>query len=110
MRIETAEGIHAGVEQQASVVAVRQEPIDELPAKLAQLLFALGIPEHVLAILAHGNVGMHAASVNADHRLRQEARSQPKIGSDLAADQLIELDLVGSRNHFAVRIVDLELR
>ena len=80
------------------------------PADLAELLFALRIPEQVLAVLADGNVGVHAAAVHADHRLRQEGRGQAHVGRHLAADQLVELDLVGGGDHFAVAVVDFELR
>ena len=41
--------------------------------QLAELLFALGIPEQVLAVFADGDVGVHAAAVHADDRLGQEA-------------------------------------
>ena len=40
---------------------------------------------------------------------RKEA-VKPHVGRDLAADQLVELDLIGRRNHFAVSVVDFELR
>ena len=80
------------------------------PAELAELLFALGIPEQVLAAFADGDVGVHAAAVHADDRLGQERRGQAHLGGDLAADQLVELDLVGGRDDFAVAVVDLKLR
>ncbi len=35
---------------------------------------------------------------------------RPILRGDLAADQLVELDLVGGGDHFAVAVVDLELR
>ena len=53
---------------------------------------------------------MHAAAVDAHHRLGQEARRQPHAGGDLAADQLVELDLVGRGHDFGVAVVDFELR
>ena len=53
---------------------------------------------------------MHAAAVHADDRLRQEAGGQAHLGRDLAADQLVELDLVGGRHNIGVAVVDLELR
>ena len=53
---------------------------------------------------------MHAAAVDADDRLGQEARGHAHLRRHLAADQLVELDLVGGGNHFAVAVVDLELR
>ena len=52
VRIEAAIGVHAGVQQQADIVAVGQDAVHELPGELAHLLFALGIPEQVLAVLA----------------------------------------------------------
>ena len=53
---------------------------------------------------------MHAAAVHAGDRLGQEGRRQAHLGGDLAADQLVELDLVGGGDHFRVAVVDLELR
>ncbi len=52
VRIEAAIGVDAGVQQQADVVAVGQDAVDELPGELAHLLLALRIPEEVLAVLA----------------------------------------------------------
>src|SRR6202008_662376 len=69
VRIEAAVGVHAGIQQQADIVAVGQNAVDEFPAELAELLFALGIPEEVFAILADGNVSVHAAAVAHDHWL-----------------------------------------
>ena len=92
-----------------SLPAVRMRST-KLPAELAQLLFALGIPEEVLAVLAHRNVGVHAAAVDAHHRLGQEAGGHAHLGGDLAADQLVELDLVGRGDHLGVAVVDFKLR
>ena len=80
------------------------------PAQLAELFFALGVPEQVLAAFADGHVGVHAAAVHAHHRLRQETGGQSHVGRDLAANQLVELDLIGCRHHFAVPVVDFKLR
>jgi hypothetical protein len=52
---------------------------------------------------------VHAAAVYAHHRLGQKAGRVAHVGRDLAAEQLIELDLVGCGNHLAVAVVDLEL-
>ena len=80
------------------------------PSHLAELLLALRIPEQVLAVLADRNVGVHAAAVDADHRLGQERCRQPHVGRHLAADQLVELNLIGRGDDFAVAVVDFELR
>src|SRR5215475_5744611 len=45
--------VHARVEEQADVVAVREDAVDEVPAELAELFFPLGIPEEVLAVFAN---------------------------------------------------------
>ena len=60
--------------------------------------------------LVIGHVGVHAVAVDADDRLRQEARCQAHLRGHLAADQLVELDLVGGGDHFGVAVVDFELR
>ena len=87
-----------------------ENAVGESPRELAELLLALRIPEEVLVALADRNVGVHAAAVDADHRLRQEAGRHPELGRDLAADELVELDLVGGGDDLAVGVVDLELR
>ena len=51
VRIKAAICIHAGIEQQANVVAMRQDAVEESPAHLAELLFALRVPEKILAVL-----------------------------------------------------------
>ena len=40
----------------------------------------------------------------------RKRRGQSHVGGDLAADQLVELDLVGGGHHFAVAVVDFKLR
>src|SRR5882724_13096830 len=98
MRIKTAVSVHAGVEHEADLVTVRQNAVDESPAELAQLFFAFGVPEQVLSVFADGNVGVHAVAVYTDHRLGQERSCQSHSGRNLAADEFIQLDLVG-RGH-----------
>ena len=74
MRIEPAIGIHAGIQHQADIVAVvRMRSMNDQPILLS-FSSPLAIPEEVLAVLAHRNVGVHAAAVDADHGLGQEAR------------------------------------
>ena len=53
---------------------------------------------------------MHAASIHAHDGLGKEAGREAHAGGHLAADQLVELDVIGSRNHFGVAVVDLKLR
>src|SRR5271170_5388519 len=110
MRIQAAVGVDAGIQNQADVVAVGQNAIQERPAEFAEFFFALGIPEQVLAILGDGNVGVHTAAVHPNHRLRQEAGGQTHFVGDLAANQFVKLDLVGGGDNFAVSIVNFKLR
>ena len=86
------------------------DAIHELPGKFAHLLFALGVPEEVLAVLGDGDIRVHAATIDADDRLRQEAGGETHAGGNLTTDQFVDLDLVGSIDHVGVAIVDLELR
>src|SRR5262249_40883912 len=109
VRVEPAICIHAGVEQQANIVAVRKNAVDEGPAQLAEFFFALGIPEEVFASLADGDIGVHTASVYAHHGLGQEAGGETHLVGHLAADQLVELDLVGRSHYFAVAVIDFKL-
>ena len=78
--------------------------------KLLSCSRSLRIPEEVAAVLADRNVGVHAAAVDADDRLGQEARRHAELRCHLAADQLVELNLVGCQDDVAVAVVDLELR
>src|ERR1019366_6506283 len=110
MRIEPAIGVDAGVQHQAQIVAVSENAVHERPADLAQLLFALGVPKQVLALLADRNVGMHAAAIHSDHRFGQERRGETHLGGYLAADQLVKLDLVGGIYHFRIGVVNFKLR
>jgi hypothetical protein len=103
-------GIHAGIEDEAEIVAVRQDAVEEFVAQLAKLLLALWIPEEILSVLADGYVSVHAAAVDTHNRLRHERCGESHVTSDLAADQLVELDLVGSSHDFAVAIIDFKLR
>src|ERR1017187_923752 len=110
MRVQPPVRIHARVPQQADIVAMRQDPVHELPGELADLLFALGIPEEVLPVLHHRYVGVHPAAVHPHHRLRQKARRQPHPRGHLPANQLVQLYLVRRRHHFRIAVVDLKLR
>jgi hypothetical protein len=110
MRIEAAIGVDAGIQHQAEVVSVGENAVEEFIAELAELFFALGIPEQILVFFADRNIGVHAAAVDAHHRLRQEGRGQAHIARHLAADQLVELDVVGGGHRFGVAVVDFELR
>ncbi len=110
VRIQAAIGVHTGIEQRADVIAAGENAVHEVPAKPAELFLALRIPERVLIVLTDGNVGVHAAAVHADDRLGKEARGHAHPGRHLAADELVELDVVGRSHHFRIAIVDFELR
>ncbi len=73
MRIEAPIGIDAGVENQAKIEAMAQNAVDKIPGLFADLFLAVRVPEHVLAILRNGNIGVHAAAIYAYYRLGQEA-------------------------------------
>src|SRR5205823_952763 len=86
MRVEAAVRIDAGIDEQANIVAVRENAIDEVPAEFAELLLTFGIPEKIFAVLADRNVGVHAAAIDAHDGLGEEAGSETHVGGDLAAD------------------------
>src|SRR6266849_2509146 len=109
MGVEPAVGVHAGVEDQANVIAMRENSVHELPAQLAELFLALRIPEKILAALADRNVGVHAAAVHAHDGLGEKTCAKLHIRGYLAADQLVELNLICSSDHLSIAIVDLEL-
>lgn len=110
MRVETAVGVDAGVEQQTDVVAVREDAVNKGPAGLAELFLSLGIPEKILAVFADGDVGVHAAAVDANDGLRKEGSGEAHFVGDLATDEFVELDLVGGVDDFGIAVVDFELR
>ncbi len=109
MRVETAIGVDAGVEDEAEIERMAEDAIEELPSELGELLFALLVPEEIGLALGDGDVGVHAAAVDADHGLGQEAGGVAHVGGDLAAEELVELNLVGRGHNFGVAEVDFEL-
>ena len=70
----------------------------------------LGSQKMFLPFFMTRHVGVHAAAVDADDGLGQEAGGHAHGVGHLAADQLVELDLVGGGDHFAVAVVDFKLR
>src|ERR1035441_7300638 len=109
VRVQTPVGVYAGVEDQAQVQRAGQDAVEEVPAEGVQLLFALLIPEQIGLALGDGDVGVHAAAVDADDRLVQVAGREAHVVGDLAGEQLVELNLVGRAHRFSVTVVDLEL-
>ena len=110
VRIETAIGVDAGFSsRQISLPWVSMRSTNSQPSLL---IFSspFGSQKRFLPLLLIGDVGVHAAAVDADHRLGQEACGQSHVARHLAADQLVELDLVGRGNHLRVVVVDFELR
>ena len=94
--------------RQISSAWVRMRSMNSQP-NAGQLLLALFVPEQIGLALGDGNVGVHAAAVDADDGLGQEAGGVAHVVGDLPAEQLVELNLVGRRHHFAVAVVDFEL-
>jgi hypothetical protein len=89
---------------------VRQNSTDELPCKRAYAFFALRIPKQIFPVAADGYVRVHAAAVDADDRLGQEASRHTHACRYLPANQLVQLNLVGGSHDLAVTVVDFELR
>ena len=52
---------------------------------------------------------MHAAAIDAHHRLRQEARRETHLIGHLATDQLVKLDLIGGPDYVRIAVIDFEL-
>ena len=109
VRVEPAVRVHRRVEHQAEVVGVVQDAIDGVPARLGEVLLALGVPEEVLAALVERHVGVHAVAVHAGDRLGQERGGAVQVRGHLAAQQLVELHLVGGDQRVGVAEVHLEL-
>src|SRR4029077_13395648 len=108
MGIEPTVSVHARVQKQANIIPMREDAIHECPAGRAEFLFSLWIPEEVLSICDR-YIGVHPAAVNADDRFGQKRGRQTHVRSNLATDQLVELDLVGRSHDFAITIVDFKL-
>ena len=88
-----------------------QNPVDKLPGQLRDLVLALRVPEQVLPVLGLTDtlVCMPLPFTPTNGLGRKHAVS-PMLRGHLAANQLVDLDLIGGRYHFAVAVVDLELR
>src|SRR5579862_5248504 len=108
--IQAAIAVHAGVEDKTQIERAGEDAIEKVPSEPGELFLALLVPEEIGLALGNRDVGVHAAAVDADDRLGQEARGETVVVGDLAAEELVELDLVGGGYHFAVTEVDLELR
>src|SRR4026209_809252 len=74
VRVEAAVRVDARVEDQADVVGVRQDPVQEAPGEARQAVLALLVVEGVLALLRDRHVGVAAVAVDVLHRLGQEGR------------------------------------
>jgi hypothetical protein len=70
--------------RQRSSARVRMRSRKSQP-KVRELLFALLVPEEVGLALGDGDVGVHAAAVDADDGLGQEAGGVAHVVGDLAA-------------------------
>src|SRR5262249_60484122 len=92
-----------------NVIAVGENTIKESPSQLAQFFFTFGVPEKILAVFADRHVGVHAAAVYAHYWLGQKAGGESHFRRYLAAAELVELDLVGGGDDFAVAVVDFKL-
>jgi len=82
---------------------VRKNLVDEAPAELAEFFFfALSDPRRdSLPALLMETLVCHAAAVDADNRLRQEAGSEnPSSWQTCRQNQFVELNLVGGGHHF----------
>src|ERR1019366_3905514 len=109
VRIEAAICIYAGIENQADIERTGENAIDEIPTESGKLLLALLIPHEIDLVLGDGDVGVHAAAVDADDGLGQEAGGVAHVVGNLTREQLVELDLVCSSDNFAVAVVDFKL-
>ncbi len=98
------------VEDQAEVVGVRQDALDEAPARGCQAVLALLVVEEVLPLAGQRHVGVHAVAVDPGDRLGQEAGGHFHPRRDLTRQQLVELHLVGGDGRLGVGVVHLELR
>src|SRR5689334_5301844 len=110
MRIETAIRIHAGVEHEAEIIAMRENAVHKGPSKLAEFFLAFGVPKEIFPFLADRDVGVHAVAIYTHYRLGQERRGQAHSGGHLAADQFVDLDLVGGGNNLTIAVIDFKLR
>ena len=88
---------------------MRQNVVNELPPEGRKLLLALFIPEEIGLVFRNRDVGVHPAAVDANHRLRQEARRVAHVVRNLPSQQLVQLNLVRSRDDLAITVVDFEL-
>src|SRR2546430_3182902 len=71
-----------------------EDAIHELPAHLAELFVALGIPEQIFSVFADRNVGVHAAAVRSEEHT-SELQSQSNLVCRLLLEKKKKLTLDG---------------
>ena len=86
-----------------------EQPRDEGVGLLAQAALVGGIGEGVLAILEQAHVGVHAAAVDAEHRLGHERGVQAVLLCQRLDSQLEGHDVIGGVQGVGVLEVDLML-
>src|SRR6266404_9254395 len=87
-----------------------QEFENEVPCHIRKAIFALRIVEDIRAILAQGEIGMHAGTIDPNEWLRKERGRVPHGSSYLATDQFVQLDIVRRTNNIRIGKVHFELR
>jgi len=94
MRVETAVGIYAGVEDQAqSLPWVRMR---STKSQANELTFSSPLGSRTGSCVFHNrHVGVHAGAIHPHDGLGQETRRQSHLAGDLTTDQFIKLDLIG---------------
>ncbi len=99
-----------------------QKPGDEVEGGLGELVLGLGVKEGVLPVLEEGEVGVHAAAVDAPDGLGQEggvevvvegdALHHPLEGGDVVSGGegvgVLEVNLVLARGHLVVAGLNLK--
>jgi len=86
---------------------VVQQPGDELPADLAELVGRARLVERVAVTLEQRQVGVHPGSGMVGERLGHEGREDPLLERDLLDDRAEGHDVVGRRE--AVRVAEVDL-
>ena len=76
MRVEAAVGVYAGVEEQANIVRTGDNAIDGAPRQRVSFSSPAGSQKGA-SLFADGDVGVHAATIDSDHRLGRKGKEKP---------------------------------
>ena len=107
--VQSAVGVHAGVQHQAHVFGRVQDAVGEVEAQFRHGVWSVLIVEKILSVAGQTHVGMHAAAVDAGDGFGQEGGGHVHGLGHLTAEQLVQLDAIGGDQGGGILEVHFEL-